>query len=330
MTRATRRVLLFACLLSTFCTMLPTNCPAPLIWRKGEGWSYERGGITSATNPNDQLALAKQLQEKKQYDNALGAYRRVVRRWPTSFAAQEARMGTAECLGALGYYYKAFKEYQALIEKHPNSPHFETALQRQFEIGNLFLAGEKHKDWRFRIFSGLDKAVEVYEQVVKNGPFSKVGPDAQFRIGLVFEKQKDYISAVHAYEKFLERYANHPLAEDAQFEIGWAYLKEAARAEYDQNNANQAIAAFSDFLLRYSNSKKIARAEELRAGLKQEQARGLFHIGEFYEKRKNAKAALIYYNEVIEQNPRSDWANRAQQKLTMLSSPASTSATGTP
>ena len=187
--------------------MLPTNCPAPLIWRKGEGWSYERGGITSATNPNDQLALAKQLQEKKQYDNALGAYRRVVRRWPTSFAAQDARMGTAECLSALGYYYKAFKEYQALIEKHPNSPHFETALQRQFEIGNLFLAGEKHKVWHFRIFSGLDKAVEVYEQVVKNGPFSKVGPDAQFRIGLVFAKQQDYISAVHAYEKFLERYA---------------------------------------------------------------------------------------------------------------------------
>src|SRR5438093_331334 len=137
MTRATTRILLFACWVAMFCTALPTNCPAPLIWRKGEGWSYEREGVTSATNPQDQLAFAKQLQQKKQYDNALSAYRRVVRRWPTSFAAQEARMGTAECLSALGYHYKAFKEYQALIEKHPNSQHFDTALQRQFEIGNL-------------------------------------------------------------------------------------------------------------------------------------------------------------------------------------------------
>ena len=330
MTRATKRILLFACLLSMFCTALPTNCPAPLIWRKGEGWSFEREGVTTATNPKDQLEQAKRLQEKKQYDNALSAYRRVVRRWPTSFAAQDARMGTAECLGALGYYYKAFKEYQNLIEKHPNSPHFETALQRQFEIGNLFLGGERHKIWRFRIFSGLDKAVEVYEQVVKNGPFSKVGPDAQFRIGLVFEKQKDYISAVHAYEKFLERYAHHPLAEDAQFEIGWAHLKEAGRAEYDQNNANRAIAAFSDFLLRYPSSRKGTRAEELRAGLKHEQSQGLFHIGEFYEKRKNVRAALIYYNEVIEQNPRSDWANRAQQKVTMLSPRPGATVTATP
>ena len=60
------------------------------------------------------------------------------------------------------------------------------------------------------------------------------------------------------------------------------------------------------------------RADELRAELKQEQSRGLFQIGQFYEKRRNYTAARIYYNEVIEQNPRSDWANTAQRKLTAL------------
>jgi outer membrane protein assembly factor BamD len=318
MMRATKRILLFACLFGVFCLALPTNCPAPLIWRKGEGWSYEREGITNANNPKDQLALGKQLQEKRQYGNALSAYRRLIRRWPTSFAAQDARMGSAECLTALGYYYKSFKEYQQLIEKNPNSPYFDTALRRQFEIGNLFLAGEKVKVMGLRLFSGLDKAVEVYEQVVKNGPFSAVGPDAQFRIGLVYEKQKDYLSAVHAYEKFLERYPNNPMAEEAQFETGWAYSREAKRAEYDQDMANKAVGAFTDFLVRYPNSRKAARAEELRTSLRQEQAQGLFRIGQFYEKRKNVKAALIYYNAVIEQNPRSDWASRAQQKVAVL------------
>ena len=318
MTRPTKRILLFACLLVTFCLSLPTNCPAPLIWRKGEGWSYEREGITNANNPKDQLELGKQLQQKKQYGNALAAYRRLIRRWPTSFAAQDARMGSAECLTALAYYYKSFKEYQQLIEKNPNSPYFDTALHRQFEIGNLFLGGEKVKVMGLRLFSGLDKAVEVYEQVVKNGPFSSVGPEAQFRVGLVYEKQKDYLSAVHAYEKFLERYPNSPLAEEAQFETGWAYSREAKRAEYDQDMANKAVAAFTDFLVRYPSGRMASRAEELRTSLKQEQSQGLFRIGQFYEKRKNLKAALIYYNAVIEQNPRSEWANRAQQKVTTL------------
>jgi len=301
-----------------FWLALPQDCPAPLIWRKGEGWSWEREGMTVANNPKDQLEIARSFQARKQYDNAVTAYRRVVTRWPTSFSCQEARLGLAQSLTQLNYLYKAFKEYQNLIEKHPNSPHFDTALQAQFDLANRFLNGEKHKIWRLRIFNGLDKAVEIYEQIVKNGPFSKFGPAAQFHIGLAYEKEKDNIAAVHAYEKLLDRYPKDPLAEEAQFQIGWAYHSEAQRAEYDQNNANQAIAAFKDFLVRYPASPKAEHARQLLAELKQEQSKGLFQIGRFYEKNKNYRAAVIYFNEVIEQNPRSDWANQAQRKITLL------------
>jgi outer membrane protein assembly factor BamD len=305
-------------LVAVFCLLLPQDCPAPLIWRKGEGWTYERTGYEYANNPKDQLALAKKYQANKDYGRAVSAYRRIISRWPTSFATQDARMGLGECLTALGYYYQAFKEYQNLIEKNPDSPYFDTVLERQFEIGNLFLAGEKVKVWGMRIFSGLNKAAEIYEQVVKNGPYSKVGPASQFRLGLVYEKQKDYLSAVHAYEKLLERYPDDKLAEDAQFQIGWANYKEALRAEYDQNSANQAIAAFADFLLRYPNSSKAPRAEELQVELKQDQSRGLFQIAKFYEKRKDYRAATIYYNQVIEKNPKSNWAATAQKQIAML------------
>ena len=301
-----------------FWLALPQECPAPLVWRKGEGWSFEREGITIANNPKDQLDIGRKFQEQKNYDPAITAYRRVIFRWPTSFSCQEARLGLAQCLTQLDFLYKAFKEYQNLIEKHPNSPHFDTALQAQYDIGCRFLNGAKHKIWRFRIFSGYDKAVEVFEQIIKNGPFSKFGPASQFRIGLAYEKQKDNIAAVHAYEKLLDRYPKDPLAEDAQFQIGWAYKSEAQRAEYDQNNANQAIVAFNDFLVRYPNSAKAEQAKELRAELKQEQSKGLFTIAHFYEKNKNYRAAIIYYNDVIEQNSRSDWANQAQRKIAVL------------
>jgi outer membrane protein assembly factor BamD len=316
--RTTTRFVSLICLVAIFCLLFPQECPAPLIWRKGEGWTYEREGSTTANNPKDQLALGKKYQANKEYDRAVTAYRRVIAKWPTSFSTQDARMGLAESLTEIGYYYKAYKEYQNLIDKNPNSPYFDTAISRQFEIGNLFLAGEKLKVWRFRIFSGLSKSGEIFAQVVRNAPYSKVGPPSQFRIGLVFEKEKDFLSAVHAYEKLLERYPNDALAEDAQFQIGWAYYKEARHSEYDQNAANQALAAFSDYLLRYPTSKKAARAEELRVELKQDQSRGLFQIAKFYQKRKDYKAALIYYNQVIEKNPRSEWASTAQKQITLV------------
>jgi outer membrane protein assembly factor BamD len=309
--------------------LVPAESPAALVWRKGEGWSWERAGVNTGSNPTDQLKFAQELQAKKDYRSAIDAYRRVVRRWPQSSSAQDARLGLAESLSGIGYYYQAFKEYQLLIEKHPNTSHFDAVLQRQFEIGNLFLAGERQKAWGIRWFPSTDRAIEVFEKVVKNGPYSPVAPEAQFRIGQTYEKQNDYLAAVHAYEKILERYAKHPLAESAQFQIGAAYKKESQRAEYDQNSANQAIAAFSDFLLRYPDSERAPLAEQSRVALKEEQAKGLYHIGQFYEKNKKYQSAIIYYNDVIEKDPGSNWATQAKDKVAKLTPPA-VEKTGTP
>ncbi len=300
-----------------------------MIWRKGEGWTYEREGITTGNSPKEQLELAKMHQSKKDYDSAVTAYRRLVRRWPTSSAVPDARMGLADSLSALGYHYKAFLEYQQLIEKHPSTEHFDEAVQRQFEIGNLFMAGERQKVWRIKLFPSVDKAVEIYERVIKNGPFSKVAPEAQLRIGLTREKQKQYIEAVHAYEKLLERYPTHPLAEKAQFHMGYAYRSEALRAEYDQNAANEAITAFNDYLVRFPQTDRANEADKYLTRLKLEQSKGLFRIGQFYEKKKNYKAALIYYNDVIEQNPKSTWASAAKEKVAKYT-PRTNSPTATP
>lgn len=306
----------------------PPECPAPLIWRKGEGWSYDRSGAATATNPREQLAQGKKFQEKKDYGNAIAAYRRLLKRWPTSLSAPEAQFGLAECQLATEHMFVAFKEYQKLIEKYPGSEHFDQALQRQFEIGNMFFAGDKDKVWGVKLFPSLDKAVEIYEQVVKNGPYTKVAPQAQMRIGLTREKQKQYLEAVRAYEKLLERYPKDPVAEAAQFQIGYAYMQEAGRSEYDQNAANQAIGSFGEFGIRYPKSERSALADEYRVSLSEEQARGLFRIGNFYEKRKSYRAAAIYYNEVIAQNPKSDWATVAKYKLAKIApepdSPVST------
>ncbi|MEI6085070.1 MAG: outer membrane protein assembly factor BamD [Verrucomicrobiota bacterium] len=317
--RLTTRFFLLLSAIEIFCLAAPQNCAAGLVWRKGEGWSYERANATTANNPKDQLEIGKKFQAEKKYDDAIAAYRRLISRWPTAFATQDARLGLAESLTEIGYLYKGFKEYQNLIDKHSNSPHFEKALQGQYDIGVQFMNGAKRKIWRFRIFTAYDKAIEIFEQVVKNGPYSTVGPEAQFRIGLTYEKLKDNISAVHAFEKVLERYPKLPIAEDAQFQIGWAYYSEAQRADYDQNNANQAVSSFSDYLVKYPSSAKAEQAKELRLKLKGEQSKGLMQIGTYYEKNKKYKAALIYYNEVIEQNPRSDWATTAQQKITLVS-----------
>lgn len=296
------------------------ECPAPLIWQKGEGWTYKGYGKGSTgKNPTEQLTIGKRFQQQEDYSHAISAYRRVIRKWPTAGAAQESRYRLAECLAARGNYYKAFKMYQELIDKYPNTEHFDAVLQRQFEIGNHFFEGGRDKALGMNLFGSIENAAEIFEQVVRNGPFSEIAPEAQFRIGLTREKQTEYSDAILAYESLLERYPNHTRAEDAQFRIGIAYMQQAKESEYDQSLADLSIHAFADFLARYPTSEKASLAHEHFTVLSEEQSRGLFKIGQYYEKRKRYPSALIYYNAVIDQMPNSTWAGKAKDKVARLS-----------
>lgn len=296
----------------------PPDCPAPLVWRKGEGWTWERAGIPAADTPQEQLEIARTLFEQKDYGGAASAYRRLIRRWPTSFAVEDARFGLAESLSAAGYKFKAFQEYQTLLEKHPATERFELVLQRQMEIGELFMNGYRDKVMGIRLFPNTERAIDIFQQIVKTAPYSSLGPLAQLRLAETHERRKEYVLAVRAYERLMERYPRHELAALAQFRIGQAYLAEARRAEYDQNAANQAVAAFTDYLVRYPDGEKVTEAKEKRERLRIEQARGSFQIAQFYERNREYQAALIYYNDVLERSPESEWAARAREKIAVL------------
>src|SRR5271154_2352467 len=88
--------------LIAFAFLMPVESPAPLVWTRGEGWSWVHEGVTTATTPADQLKLGQNLTAKKQYRSAITAYRRVIIKWPLSSSAEEARMGLAECYDAIG------------------------------------------------------------------------------------------------------------------------------------------------------------------------------------------------------------------------------------
>jgi outer membrane protein assembly factor BamD (BamD/ComL family) len=108
------------------------------------------------------------------------------------------------------------------------------------------------------------------------------------------------------------------VAADAFYRAGIAYDKEALKAEYDQSTAGHAIATFADFTTLYPNDPRVPQIQKIVAGLKAEQARGSYQIAKFYEKHKHWNGALIYYNEVLLQDPASAYAKEAQQRIDEL------------
>jgi len=310
------RAALFALCLAA----LPVKTPAPLVYRPGEGWSWEPigGGKWTRQRAKDQLDVAQAAFEAKDFRVAGLAARRTVRTWPLSDYAPQAQFLVARTMEERGKDAEAFKAYQELLQKYPKIENYDEVLQRQFAIANKYLAGKYFRFLKVFPYRSPEKTAELYDKVVKNGPYSSVAPEAQMNIGAAHLQgwTPDHDLAVKAYERAADRYHHQKqVAADALFKAADTYLKQAKRAEYDQSISGKAIATYTDFMTLYPEDPRVAEAQATIVNLRTEQARGSYTIARYYEKKKRWDGALIYYNESVLKDPNSPYAQEARERI---------------
>jgi outer membrane protein assembly factor BamD (BamD/ComL family) len=310
-------------LLLAVMVLLPSRCPAPLIFVPGEGWYYESNGETAKwqrTRAKDQIEVAEQAFTNQDYTVTMHAAHRVLRVWPLSDYAPRAAYLVGRCFENQHKDEAAFDAYQQIIDKYPKSGQFNEVLWRQYEIANRFLGGEWFKLWNLiPLYPSMDETAKLYGKIVNSGPYSDVAPHAQLRIGAAREKQGDFADAVKAYDTAADRYHDQPtVAADAMYRSGLAWEKQADTAEYDQGAAAQAISAYTDFITFYPDDKRVADAQKSISKLKAEQVRGNFEIAKFYEHGHKWAGAIVYYNAVLQLDANSPLAAEARQRIDVL------------
>jgi outer membrane protein assembly factor BamD len=301
--------------------LLPSRSPAPIIYREGEGIvPSEVQDIEIKKNAQDQFDLAQRYEENHDYARAGASYRLLVRRFPRSDIAPTAQYNSGRMYQHQGKLDVAFNEYQGLVEKYPRSSEFEPALEAEYNIAKAYLDGKRVDVYGVPTLPSMPKAQEMFRKIVTNAPFSKIAPLAQYGIGQALEKQGSIVSAVNAYQQVVDRYPNNDVAADAMYQIGYVYFQASRETGYDQTAAVRAQEAFEDFLVRYPNSSKVAQAQDNLKALQGRKSTDSYNIARFYDKQKNYKAAYVYYNEVLQQQPDSQEAQRAKERMDQIRS----------
>ena len=117
----------------------------------------------------------------------------------------------------------------------------------------------------------------------------------------------------------VEKFPNDPLAVDAQTQIGYIWFA-ATAPNLRPDCGGSGATAFQDFLFRYPKSEKAAQARENLALLDHRLVKGSLEIAKYYDKAKNYRAAVLYYNEVIRQQPGSPESAIAKTRIEQLRS----------
>ena len=292
---------------------------AAVVFKPGEKAKYVAPGEEEMSGNAQELWQKAQAAENDgNFGRATKAYRAIVKRYPKDTLAPGAAFRYAQLEEQTGDYLNAAAAYRVMVEQYPKSPHFNEAIEAQFRIGEMYLAGKKLKVLGIPVRSATERAAQIFAAIVRTAPYGKYTARAQFNIGLAAEKQGNAEQAVAAYTAVVENFPNDPIAADAQYQIGYLWFNALRNGTRDAKATANARNGFQDFLNRYPKSEKAAQARENLRGLDQKQTTNAFQIAKFYDKQKNFKAALIYYHDVMRQQPGSEESSRAKQRVDEL------------
>src|SRR5204863_1210217 len=285
----------------------------------GKKAKYVAPGEEEMSGDAAELYQAGQNAEKGgNLKRAIRRYKSLVNRHPKDALAPTPLYRAAQLQDQTRQYTPAANSYLQLVERYPSSAHFDEAIEGQFRAGEIYLNGKKLKVLGIPVASALDRAVTIFADVVRTAPYGKYTARAQFDIGLAREKQGANDAALQAYQAVVDKFPNEPLAAAAQYQIGYIWFTAARAGTKDIAATTNARTAFQDFLFRYPNSEKAGQARSNLKLLEGKQITSSLKVAQFYDKQKNFRAAVIYYNEVIRQQPGSRESEEAQKRIDQL------------
>lgn len=293
-------------------------CLAYWIWTPEIGrWINPKYAVKATAE--EQFEWAHKFYEEKDYARAAGEFERLVSKYPNSKYAPTALYYQGLCLEQLDYYYRAYRSYDRVLREYPTFENIAEIIEREFKIGEAFLAGEKRKAMGLKLFPSLDSAVEIFTSIAENAPFSEYGAKAQFKVGIALKRMKRYIEAKEAFDKVILNYPDNPVAENARYEAASCSFLASGKPQYEQTQTIKAIEEFNQFLDSAKNENLTQEAEKQLLSLQEKDAEHLYEVARFYEKMRKYESARIYYKEITDKYPKTSFAAKAKEKLDALS-----------
>ena len=287
------------------------------VWTPKSG-KWENPKYAAKDTPEEQLGFALEAYEAGKSKTPLREFKKLLKYYPLSKEAPNAQYHIGRIMEELGNPLEAFKAYQKVIDLYPYTELVDDVIEREFKIADKFFDGEKLKLLGPLEVSARDKAIEIFKTVADNAPYGKYADQAIFKAGLIYKEISDFDSAILLFKDLLDKYPNSELVDSARYQLASCSKRISLDSDYDQTPTIVAREEFEDFIEKHPKSEMVKEAKEIVDKLKNKEAKNAYEIAEFYEERRQFSSAIIYYQDVIQEYPGTEWAQKAQERVDEL------------
>lgn len=300
-----------------------TGCATALPYeetRSGE-YFYLNPFTPKPADPQEHWDYALGLQEQGDTSAARRQFEILVKRWPDSPEAAAAQRAVADLYYEQGKPAKAFAAYETLVSRYYASvKNYSGVLERQYDIAAQEMDRKRMK-WLFGGYRAPERAVPLFESIIRSAPQWERAAEMQFMIGEAYRKTGALEQAIVSYASVEYRYPDSAFAEKAAF-AKIECLRELVReTPYSVDIREQAELSVSLFPELYAGSPHLDEVQVFGAELRELAAQHEFEIGAFYEEQPetpNPEAAAIYYEKADTLYAGTEPAMKADGRLHVL------------
>ncbi len=160
-----------------------------------------------------------------------------------------------------------------------------------------------------------DTAIERFQEVIDNYPYSDQAVLSELKIADTYFEQEKYEDAVSYYRDFADLHPKHPEVPYTIHQSALCYYRQTKSSTRDQSATRKAIATFEIVMRRYPYSEFAEKSETLWRELQQRLAKHELEIGNYYMKRSEYSSASERFSVVLDTFPGLGFDAEALYKL---------------
>ncbi|MEJ5244239.1 MAG: outer membrane protein assembly factor BamD [Bacteroidota bacterium] len=139
----------------------------------------------------------------------------------------------------------------------------------------------------------------LFEMIKLQYSATEWADDAQYYLGEIAYKRKEYVLAAFNYNQLRRSYPGSVYAKTSLFKTALSFYELSPKFDRDQEYTKKAIQAFQEFQYIYPDDSLSPEASKKISELRNKLAYRDFFTANLYRKLDSPHSALIYYNSVI-------------------------------
>ncbi|MEE8166194.1 MAG: outer membrane protein assembly factor BamD, partial [Myxococcota bacterium] len=164
-------------------------------------------------------------------------------------------------------------------------------------------------------FVDYDGAIESFQSIIDNYPYSEFELLAQLRIADAYFSDQRYEEALAYYQDFADLHPQHERVPYTRLRAALCHFNQIESIDRDQNAAHRATEALELLLRGHPYADETREGEEMMLVLRTRLALHILQIADFYRERSQWQSAAARYRRVIDEYPGLGLDSRALFRL---------------